>query len=75
VLHACHNVWIQLVLTPLTERRGLTNYLIGEFGVRTAVSCAVAAVLVFRRARRESAHRPAAERERPNAHKARDGKR
>jgi membrane protease YdiL (CAAX protease family) len=50
VLHASHNLWIQQVLTPLTARRGPTTYLIDEFGVGLAVSCAVAAAILFRRA-------------------------
>jgi hypothetical protein len=47
------------VLTPLTARRGPTNYLIDEFGVGLAVSCAVAAVILFRLARPVSSDRPA----------------
>jgi uncharacterized protein len=59
VLHASHNIWIQMVLTPLTVRGGPTNYLIDEFGVGMAVSCAVAAAILFRHARPVSTDRPA----------------
>jgi membrane protease YdiL (CAAX protease family) len=59
VLHASHNIWIQVVLTPLTERRGPTNYLIDEFGIGLAVSSVVAAVVLFRCARPMWADSPA----------------
>lgn len=54
-LHGAHNTLIQLVLTPATRNTGPTPYVIDEFGVGLVVTCVIAAVVVWRLHRRETA--------------------
>lgn len=49
LLHASHNLFLQMVFTPLTGRTGLAPYLIGDFGAGLAVAGVVVAWLFWRR--------------------------
>jgi uncharacterized protein len=49
VLHASHNLFIQGILTPLTEPTALTPYVLDEFGVGLALAGIVVALLFWRR--------------------------
>ena len=54
-LHGAHNTLIQLVLTPASRDTGPTAYVIDEFGVGLVITCAIAAVIVWRKVRAEDA--------------------
>ena len=49
LLHASHNFWIQGFFDPITTDRGITKYLIGEFGAALVVVLVVVAYLYWRR--------------------------
>ncbi|OAI43149.1 hypothetical protein AYO41_02835 [Verrucomicrobia bacterium SCGC AG-212-E04] len=49
ILHGSHNMFIQLILTPLTTDTGRTAYLIDEFGAGLAITNVIGAILVWRR--------------------------
>ena len=49
LLHTIHNMFIQAVLTPMTIDKGITNYLIDEFGIGTAIAISITAFLVWQR--------------------------
>jgi len=48
-LHGSHNMFVQLIFTPLTTDTGKTAYIIDEFGVGLALTTVIGAVLVWRR--------------------------
>jgi uncharacterized protein len=48
-LHGSHNMFIQLILTPLTTDTGNTAYIIDEFGAGLAITSVIGAVIVWRR--------------------------
>lgn len=60
VLHASHNMLIQLVLDPLTENTGVTPYIVTEFGAGLAVAAAVTAWVFWQVWKGESAAQTAA---------------
>ena len=49
ILHASHNLFIQLILTPLTTNTGRTAYLIDEFGAGLALTSVIGAIIVWRK--------------------------
>jgi len=48
LLHATHNLFIQGLFNPLTVDTGITEYVIGEFGIGLVIAYAIAALLVRR---------------------------
>ena len=46
--HAAHNVFIQMIFTPLTTDTGMTAYVIDEFGAGLAVAYAAMAFIFWR---------------------------
>lgn len=48
LLHASHNLFIQMVFTPLTSDTGITEYVIDEFGIALAIVAFVCAYIVWR---------------------------
>jgi CAAX protease family protein len=51
ILHASHNMVIQLIFTPMMTDTGSTSYWIDEFGIGLAITCTVGAVIVSMKAR------------------------
>ena len=49
IMHASHNLFIQSIFTPLTGDKGVTKYIIDEFGIGLVITTMIAAVLVWRR--------------------------
>lgn len=49
ILHASHNLFIQSILTPLTQDTGPTKYIIDEFGIGLVVTITITAIIVCRR--------------------------
>ena len=49
LLHASHNFWIQGFFNPLTTDRGITHWLIGEFGAALAIVNVVLGYWFWRR--------------------------
>ena len=49
LLHASHNLFVQGVFTPLTQRIAVTPYIIDEFGVGLALAAVVLAVISWRK--------------------------
>ncbi len=49
ILHGSHNMFVQLIFTPLTTNTGKTAYVIDEFGAGLAITTVIGAVLVWRR--------------------------
>jgi membrane protease YdiL (CAAX protease family) len=47
LLHGSHNLWIQSILTPLTNDTGPTKYLIDEFGIGLVITTMIGAVIVW----------------------------
>ena len=47
-LHASHNLFVQLIFTPLTTDTGITRYVIDEFGVGLAIATSLVGVAVWR---------------------------
>jgi uncharacterized protein len=52
ILHASHNLFIQSILTPLTQDTGRTNFIIDEFGIGLVITATIAAIIVWRKAQR-----------------------
>jgi len=48
IFHARHNLFIQLIFTPLTRGTGLTKYIIDEFGIGLVITVGIAAVVAWR---------------------------
>lgn len=48
-LHGSHNMFIQLICTPLTTDTGRTAYIIDEFGAGLAISTVIGAIIVWRK--------------------------
>jgi hypothetical protein len=46
---AIHNLFIQLILTPLTTNTGRTANLIDEFGAGLALTSVIGAIIVWRK--------------------------
>lgn len=49
LLHGSHNMFVQLIFTPLTINTGETAYFIDEFGAGLAITSVIAAVIVWRK--------------------------
>ena len=49
IMHASHNLFIQSIFTPLTGDKGVTRYIIDEFGIGLVITTMIAAVLVWHR--------------------------
>ena len=60
LLHASHNLFIQTILTPLTQDSGATRYWIDEFGIGLAFAAALVAFLFWRRRNELPQNGPAA---------------
>lgn len=48
LLHASHNLFVQMVFTPLTIDTGYTAYVIDEFGIGLALALALLGYLFWR---------------------------
>jgi len=48
ILHASHNLFIQLIFTPLTSDTGRTKYIIDEFGVGLVITTVIGAAIAWR---------------------------
>jgi membrane protease YdiL (CAAX protease family) len=48
-LHGSHNMFVQLIFTPLTVNTGPTAYVIDEFGAGLAIASVIGAVIVWRK--------------------------
>ncbi|HSY26752.1 MAG TPA: CPBP family intramembrane glutamic endopeptidase, partial [Burkholderiaceae bacterium] len=48
-LHGSHNMFVQLIFTPLTVDTGNTKYVIDEFGAGLAIASTIVAVYFWRR--------------------------
>lgn len=49
LLHASHNMFVQLIFTPLTSDTGYTEYVIDEFGIGLAIALALLGYLFWRK--------------------------
>jgi hypothetical protein len=49
LLHASYNVFVQSVFDPLTIDTGNTEFLVGEFGIGTALGSALIGYVFWRR--------------------------
>jgi membrane protease YdiL (CAAX protease family) len=49
IFHASHNMFIQLIFTPMTVDTGDTAYFIDEFGIGLVITCVIGAFLVWRK--------------------------
>jgi CAAX protease family protein len=49
LLHGSHNMFVQLIFTPLTTNTGPTPYIIDEFGAGLALASTVGAIIVWRK--------------------------
>jgi uncharacterized protein len=49
ILHASHNLFFQVIFSPLTGDTGITEYLIGEFGIGLALISLLVAWLFWRK--------------------------
>jgi membrane protease YdiL (CAAX protease family) len=49
LLHASHNVWIQLIFDPLTTDTGITKFVVGEFGIGLAAAAVIVGYLFWSR--------------------------
>jgi len=49
IYHGAHNMFIQLIFTPLTANTGNTAWYIDEFGAGLAIASAIGAIIVWRR--------------------------
>lgn len=59
-LHGSHNMFVQLIFTPLTVNTGPTPYLVDEFGAGLAIACVIGAAVVWHmRAQLDDSARPA----------------
>jgi uncharacterized protein len=59
IFHASHNMFIQLIFTPMTTNTGHTAYFIDEFGIGLAITCVIAALVVWKK--RGELHLPVSE--------------
>jgi len=50
IFHGSHNMFVQLIFTPLTVNQGYTPYLIDEFGIGLAITSVIVAAFVCRKA-------------------------
>jgi len=48
IFHGTHNLYVQTVLDPITTDRGVTHYVVGEFGVGLVIAWTVVAYVVWR---------------------------
>jgi len=48
-LHGSHNMFVQLIFTPLTVDTGSTKYVIDEFGAGLAIASTIVAIYFWRR--------------------------
>jgi uncharacterized protein len=48
-LHGSHNMFVQLIFTPLTTDTGQTAYIIDEFGAGLAIASVITAIIVWRK--------------------------
>ncbi len=53
ILHGSHNMFVQLIFTPLTVNTGPTPYLIDEFGIGIAITSVIVAAFLCRKAPQE----------------------
>jgi uncharacterized protein len=51
VLHASHNLFIQVIFTPLTIQKPITPYIIDEFGIGLAITGVFLAIIFTRKAK------------------------
>jgi uncharacterized protein len=51
ILHASHNLFVQVIFTPLTIQKAITPYIIDEFGVGLAIAAIILAIFFIRKAR------------------------
>jgi membrane protease YdiL (CAAX protease family) len=49
ILHASHNLFVQVVFTPLTGQNSITPYIIDEFGCGLTIAIAIIAFILWRR--------------------------
>lgn len=49
ILHASHNLFFQVIFTPLSGDTGITEYLVGEFGIGLALIVLLVAWLFWRK--------------------------
>lgn len=49
IFHASHNMFIQMIFTPMTTNTGNTAYLIDEFGIGLAITSVVGALIVWKK--------------------------
>lgn len=47
LLHGSHNMFVQLIFTPLTTNTGPTAYIIDEFGAGLAITSVIGAIIVW----------------------------
>ena len=52
-IHGSHNMFVQLIFTPLTANTGYTPYIVDEFGIGMALTSVVVALIVCRHWRLE----------------------
>jgi membrane protease YdiL (CAAX protease family) len=55
IFHASHNLFIQVIFTPMTKDTGPTRYVIDEFGVGLAVTSIIGGLLAWRAIAAEAA--------------------
>ena len=51
ILHASHNLFIQGILTPLTQNTGPTKYIIDEFGIGLVITVGIGAAIAGKKSR------------------------
>ncbi len=49
IYHGSHNMFVQMIFTPLTTDTGVTYYIVDEFGVGMAITSALGALIVWRK--------------------------
>jgi len=49
IFHASDNLFLEDVFSNLTKDTGITNYLVGEFGILIAITCLIPAVISWQR--------------------------
>jgi uncharacterized protein len=49
IFHASDNLFLEDVFSNLTKDTGITNYLVGEFGILIAISCLIPAFIFWQR--------------------------
>jgi membrane protease YdiL (CAAX protease family) len=48
IFHGTHNLYVQTILDPITTDRGLTHYIVGEFGIGLVIAWVVVAYIFWR---------------------------